>query len=86
VSNADFLADLDALLANPRSKPKTPCVMGELMRGLPEETRVKLEKLLDSSATSGAITSLLAKWDMQVSYASVTRHRRRNRGTGCACP
>lgn len=87
MSEAEFLADLDALLANPKRKPRTPCLMGEALAGMSEETRAKMEFLIDSSSvTAGQIANLLSKWNLDVPYASLTRHRRRKGGTGCACP
>lgn len=87
MSDESLDADLDALIADPRGKPRTPCLMGEALRAMPEETRAKVELILDkSSVPAGRIATTLMKWDVQVPYASITRHRRRRNGTGCACP
>lgn len=83
----DLLADLDDLLTSP-SRPKTPCTAGVVIAALPEDVREKVEALLlKESVSSARISQVLERHGYNVSYSSLTRHRRRRtNGTGCLCP
>lgn len=87
---SDDLADeLQALIDSPDPRPRQKtCTVGLILEQVTEEQRQKLEILLQYGCPvgSGKVAEILRKWDYQVAYHAVQRHRRRGRGTGCQCP
>lgn len=86
MSDSGILSDLDSLVTE-GWKIRTPCLTGNLLASMPEVIRAKVDDLLDNSGVrSSSIATVLRKWGYDASYSSITRHRRRNEGTGCSCP
>lgn len=84
---SDLLSDLDSL-AREAWIVRTPCHTGRLLEGMEPEVRAKVQELLDNpDVVSASLATVLRKWGYEVSYSSLTRHRRRGQGrVGCACP
>jgi hypothetical protein len=87
MSDSGLFNDLDALVNSPWST-RTPCLTGRLLEGMDVDVRERVESLMvNSSVTTSGLAQVLRKWGFEVSYSSLTRHRRRGTdGTGCACP
>jgi predicted DNA-binding protein len=63
------------------------CSVSKIYDVLPDETKERLDRLMDNKAiTSGELSKLLKTFDLFVSVEVLRRHRRRRSGTGCACP
>ena len=81
----DFDTELDSLLN--LNFPTSVCRVRAVLHNMPEEQRIKLEALLDAEIVSAAkIAFVLNKNGFDVGNKSISRHRRRFRGGGCACP
>lgn len=83
----DLLSDLDALVTE-SWKTRTPCLTGRLFQSMPDDIRNKVEELMaNPDVVTSSLAQVLRKWGYDVSYSSLTRHRRRGvEGTGCSCP
>lgn len=84
---SDLISELD-LLAAESWKVRTPCMAGRMLENMEPDVRAKVDELLaNRKVPSARIAHVLRKWGYEVSYPSLTRHRRRlTDGTGCLCP
>lgn len=84
---SDLIAELDSL-ARDSWVVRTPCHTGRLLESMEPEVREKVQELLDNPAVvSASLAQVLRKWGYEVSYSSLTRHRRRGGNRmGCLCP
>ena len=87
MSDSGLLDELDAL-AYEAWVTRTPCHTGRLLETMDADVRAKIEELLGNpNVVTSSLAQVLRKWGYEVSYSSLTRHRRRGKdGTGCSCP
>ena len=86
---SDLTVDLQELVDSPRNVPhQKRCALFGVLESLTVEQRESLNVLLEDGCRvpSGSVADVLSKWGYAVNYGTVTRHRRRHRGTGCLCP
>jgi hypothetical protein len=86
---SDLVADLQDLIESPRIiPPHKRCALFDVLASLTVEQRDSLNVLLEDGCrvSSGSVSDVLRKWGYAVNYGTITRHRRRHRGTGCLCP
>ena len=84
--------DLDRLL-DKKTRNGPSCRASKLLSMMPEETRTKVERLIDQPRPDGTyvpatdIAATLTNHGWELSTNSISRHRRRKTkaGTGCAC-
>ena len=84
---SDLISELDSL-ARESWTIRTPCHTGRLLESMEPDVRAKVQELLDNPAVvSASLATVLRKWGYEVSYSSLTRHRRRGSNrVGCSCP
>jgi len=86
---SDLAEDLQALIDEKADVPhQKRCSVGDVLARVTDQQRELLEVLLaeDCRVASGKVAEILRKWEFNVAYNAVQRHRRRHRGTGCLCP
>jgi hypothetical protein len=86
---SDLTDDLQALIEEKADVPhQKRCSVGDVLSRVTDQQRELLEVLLaeDCKVAAGKVAEILRKWEFNVAYNAVQRHRRRHRGTGCLCP
>lgn len=82
----DLDDELDALLSS-RFTPLTVCSVRFVLEQLSEAQSAKVKDLIDAEIVPAPkIAAVLAKYGFDIKDKSITRHRRRFRGSGCTCP
>ncbi len=82
----DLDDELDVLLAL-NLTPLKICSVSFVLDQLPENQSVKVRALIDAEVIPGSrIAAILNKHGFDIKDKSITRHRRRFRGSGCKCP
>jgi len=83
---SSLIDDLDSLIGQTPHSNKL-CKVFILLSKLDPDDSAKLSDLIDDNSVSGAsISRILYKNGYQINDRNVNRHRRRNSGSGCACP
>lgn len=82
----DLNDELDVLLAS-NFTPQKICNVTFVLDQLPENLSVKVRALIDAEVVAAPkIAAVLSKYGFDIKDKSITRHRRRLRGSGCKCP
>lgn len=82
----DLDDELNVLL-NSNFTPMTVCNVRYVLDQLPEDQADKVRSLIDAEIVPAPkIAAVLSKYGFDIKDKSITRHRRRIRGSGCSCP
>lgn len=78
--------DLEALMTVSHVPPRV-CAVTHALESLTDKQVVAVNTLIDHSTVPAArISTVLISHGLKVSDKSISRHRRRMHGGGCACP
>ena len=77
--------EIDLLLASERNIGYHECPANFIINQFEGEDREAIIGLIDSQLISTKVIEFLASKSITISPASLNKHRRRFRGTGCAC-
>ena len=77
--------EIDLLLTKEKGIGYHECPAGFIIKQFDGDDRVAIIRLLDSNVISTVVIEYLSSKGLSLNPAQLNKHRRRTKGTGCAC-